>query len=243
MIARHRTLSSISRRPRSRHTPSSSAIDAHSTCASLSSYPPLLPYTASPTATGGGHLPLAGSSQATARLLRSERGGHHLPPLPLRVGVGCEGWRGHHLPHPPRSIRRLGPLSLRQGGRLRSGHPAARKVCHGGKPPPSTLSFSPSPPPLPHSSNNHGPQRLLRNRRPAILTTPLTSSHITSPFPPQDLFWSDTPMLQTISIHEGVTPLYRDQVKAAIEDAVPAVEAYLVSIHPSISPHIPLPGI
>ena len=43
----------------------------------------------------------------------------------------------------------------------------------------------------------------------------------------EDLFWSDTPMLQTISTHEGVPPVARARFQAALEAAVPPMLAYL----------------
>ena len=43
----------------------------------------------------------------------------------------------------------------------------------------------------------------------------------------EDLFWSHTPMLQTISAHEGVTPGCRARIKAALEQALPPMQAYL----------------
>ena len=43
----------------------------------------------------------------------------------------------------------------------------------------------------------------------------------------EDLFWSHTPMLQTVSAHEGLTPALRGRIKAALEQALPCMQAYL----------------
>lgn len=43
-------------------------------------------------------------------------------------------------------------------------------------------------------------------------------------------------MLQTISAHEGVTLTCRERIKAALDNALPPVEAYLVRLNPA-PPH------
>ena len=48
----------------------------------------------------------------------------------------------------------------------------------------------------------------------------------------EDLFWSDTPMLQTISIHEGVAVACRERFHSALAEAVPPVEEYLALYAP-----------
>eukprot|EP00966_Prymnesium_polylepis_P179717 4160960-Prymnesium_polylepis.1 len=40
------------------------------------------------------------------------------------------------------------------------------------------------------------------------------------------------PTLQTVSIHEGVTPEYRERFRRAVEAAMPPVEAYLQLFEP-----------
>ena len=43
----------------------------------------------------------------------------------------------------------------------------------------------------------------------------------------EGVFWSDTPMLQTIAGHEGVTPECRDKVNAALLETLPPMDDYL----------------
>ena len=43
----------------------------------------------------------------------------------------------------------------------------------------------------------------------------------------EGLFWSDTPVLQTISAHKGCVPECFDKIKAALERAMPCSEEYL----------------
>ena len=43
----------------------------------------------------------------------------------------------------------------------------------------------------------------------------------------EDLFWSDTPMLQTIATHEGVTPACRSRFHAALLETLPPMAAYV----------------
>ena len=43
----------------------------------------------------------------------------------------------------------------------------------------------------------------------------------------EGVFWSDTPMLQTISHHEGVAPLCRSKFHEAILSALPPMAEYL----------------
>ena len=42
----------------------------------------------------------------------------------------------------------------------------------------------------------------------------------------ENVFWSDTPMLQTIATHEGVAPDCRAGIVAALETVLPPTEAY-----------------
>ena len=43
----------------------------------------------------------------------------------------------------------------------------------------------------------------------------------------EGVFWSDTPMLQTIATHEGVTPACREALRAALMKTLPAADQYL----------------
>ena len=48
----------------------------------------------------------------------------------------------------------------------------------------------------------------------------------------EGLFWSDTPMLQTIATHEGITPMLKEQVSSMLHAALPAMDAYLALYEP-----------
>ena len=48
----------------------------------------------------------------------------------------------------------------------------------------------------------------------------------------EGLFWSDTPMLQTIPTHEGLTLDLRERLTSLLETALPPMDAYLALYEP-----------